>query len=85
MTEAQVEMLRRSILILLSRNRTRFGLSADAVKVLLVEFGFDIPPEDVLFQLEYLEGKQFVQCHGAALNPKNRTWKITSTGVDNLP
>lgn len=76
-----------AILRVLDANRTRFGLTAENVRILMVQFGFPRPDaEDVLDRLDYLSSHPSAAplCEEVlkGVNKANRAWRITTAGID---
>lgn len=84
MTATEIKLLRESILRVLDANSSiRFGLSAQALCVHLVPFGFRIVAPEAERQLDYLSGaplEHVAIIDAGGFSPEVRTWKITTRG-----
>jgi hypothetical protein len=93
MNAQQKETFHLAILSLLDRNRTRWGLSIIWLARSLAEKGFtkiDFGNNDEKFfnaiadALEYLTSKRLVEEVLKNVDPANRSWRITTDGIDYL-
>ena len=87
MTAEQTELFHVSLLRVLDRNSTSFGLGVSALSILIGEFGFNPKPEEVLEAMEYMEDPNIgfvVTVNKGAFNPTARTWKKTALGTNEL-
>ncbi len=87
MTAEQTELLHVSILRVLDRNGSRFGLGPNALCVLLGEFGFSPNLTDMDRTLDYLADpaiEYVVPAEKGHFNPAARTWRITAKGTNYL-
>lgn len=87
MNAAQTELFHSAVLQVLDANGSRFGLGAQAVALLVNQYGFSPKPDETERALEYLADQE----NGFArpvdkqqMNPANRTWKITAKGINYL-
>jgi hypothetical protein len=84
MTEAQLELFRRAILLVLEQGTTRFGLTQDALTLLLAQYGFAPELWELGRELQYCADKGWVAQANHPLNPRNLAWRITAAGRDVL-
>lgn len=78
------ERLRHALLVILDRNRTRFGLDAKALEFRLrLELSIMTSESDIIDALEYLAGarKPLVEEMRPEINRANRVFKITEHGI----
>lgn len=80
MNAASRELFRIALLRVMESNKTRRGLGAQALALLVGAFGFSPSAEDLQAALEYLEGKGFIYSPAKTLTPESRTWLITDAG-----
>lgn len=82
MNAQQREVFRLAILGVVNANRTRFGLSSEAIGLHLGMFGFaHSSDDDRLDALDYLQGKAMVEEVTRPVSAENRAWRITTTGI----
>ena len=87
MTAEQTELFHVSLLRVLDRNSTQFGLGANALQVLVGEFGFTPTKEQVIEAMDYLEDSAIgfvATVQKGNFNPAARTWKKTALGTNEL-
>jgi hypothetical protein len=85
MTPAQQELFDLAILRVLDRNRTRYGLTPDSVRILITEFGFHNAELDLVKdRIEYLTDKKLLEEVMKGVNKNNRCWRITDAGIEHL-
>ncbi len=80
-TAEELEGFREAILRVLDANRTRFGLPARAVGLMVRQFGFGAEKEELLDELDYLAGKGLVEEAPRPISAENRAWRITEAGI----
>jgi len=82
MTAEQRELFRLAILRVLDANRTRFGLSVQAMIHMLPMFGFSgAKEENVLDDIEYLSRRELVSEVLKVVSKENRCWRISQAGI----
>jgi hypothetical protein len=87
MTAAQQELFHLSILRVLDRNGTRFGLNPQAISILVNEFGFSPSLDETTKALEYMADKEIgfiAVVEKGHFHPHNAGWKITAKGINEL-
>ena len=85
MNPEQQELFDLAILRVLDRNRTRFGITAGNIRILMAEFGFHGPnPDTVKDRIDYLTGKGLVEEVNKEVNKSNRCWRITDAGIEHV-
>jgi hypothetical protein len=75
-----LELFGGAVLKVLDANNTRFGLSMQAVRLLVRPFGFNRSEAETTDALEYLADKGLVEESAKVLVKINRSWKITDEG-----
>lgn len=82
MNAAQQELFDLAILRVMDRNRTRFGLTPEHVRILMAEFAFHGANIDtVKDRIDYLTGKRLCGEVLKEVNKANRCWRITEKGI----
>jgi len=88
MTTKELELFDLAILRIMGANRTRFGLSAENVRLLMAKFGFPNADRDmVLDRINFLSThpSEAPLCVVMGVGAKaNRYWRITKQGLDYL-
>jgi hypothetical protein len=87
MTAEQTELFHLSLLRVLDRNSTSFGLGTNALCILVNEFGFNPSADQVKEAMEYMEDPAIgfvTTVQKGAFNPTARTWKKTALGTNEL-
>lgn len=88
MTAEQQQLFDESILRVLDRNQSSFGLGATAIQALVGEFGFTPrDPAEVTRRLDYMAHEQvgFVeQTNKGDFNSAARAWRLTPRGENHL-
>jgi hypothetical protein len=78
-------LLRAAILRILDANKSRFGITADAVMTFMPSEGFaGVARSEVQAGLEWLKDRQFVTCPDNTLDPETAYFRITAAGRDQL-
>jgi hypothetical protein len=82
MNTDQRELFRLAVLRVFGSNRTRFGLSVEAIRHLAGLFGFVFPGrEETADAIDYLARKQLLEEIPKQISPENRVWRITGPGL----
>ncbi len=85
MNPEQQELFDLAILRVLDRNRTRFGITAGNVRILMAEFAFHGAALDtVKDRIDYLIGKKLVEEVNREINKANRCFRITDAGIEHV-
>ena len=81
---AEQELFDLAILRVLDSNRTRWGLSVEALGHLVGQFGFPTPAKELLLdRLDYLVSRpKTVEEVLKVANRAARSWRITEAGID---
>lgn len=83
MTAEQKEQLSLSLLRFLETNQTRFGLPSRFLwQMAKAEGRMELTAAETEAQLQYLAGKGLVEEALKGIHPENRSWRITSDGID---
>lgn len=78
------EQLRLALLRVQEANRTRWGLTAAALRVMVGRWSLHPSTEEVEAEVLYLQDKGFSELVGKVISPENRAWRITAAGRDFL-
>jgi hypothetical protein len=85
MIPAQEKLFDDAVLRVLDSNRSRLGLSAEAIGHLVAQFGFEHPLSSFLLdRLAYLVIKKLAEEVAHEVHRANRTWRITDAGIQYL-
>lgn len=82
MTHTQRETLRHAILRLGAANVSRWGIGAEAMRLYVQRYAFDLPTEDIAVEMQYLEDKGLLVRVPKVISPDVPAWRITATGRD---